>query len=108
MIIPIIMDSGSGPSDPLFYLAILILINLICFSIFIVRSLIWFIKKPKYNLGYPTVREGSSFWQFTIWNGDNFVPDFITYIWCFINGFALLVWGSWFVYHIMGGTLPFI
>lgn len=108
MPMPIIMDSGSGPSDPLAYLAILIFINLVCFSIFLIRGIIWFIKKPKYNYGYSTIKEGPSFWEYTIWSDcDSFIPDFSTMFWLGINGLAFLVYGSWYLYHLMGGTLPF-
>lgn len=108
MIIPIITDSGSGPSDPLMYAALLIFVNIVCFTIFAIRGIIWFIKRPNYNFGYPTVKKGPSFWEYTIWSGcDDFIPDFVTMFWGGFNGLAIVIYGSWLIYHLLGGTIPF-
>lgn len=56
IIIPII-DGGSGPGDPLAYLAMWIFLNGICFSIFLIRAIMWFIKRPDFSLGYITIYE---------------------------------------------------
>ena len=103
------MDSGSGPSDPLAYLALLILVNLIGFSIFAVRAIIWFIKRPKFNYGYKTVYKYDRipFWRYCMWIGDDGFVDLYTMVWWGFNGLALFTYGSWFVYHLMGGVLPF-
>ncbi len=108
MFMPIMVDSGSGPSDPMAYLAMLIVLNLVCLGIFTVRSIIWFVKRPKYNFGYPTIKEGPSFWEYTLWSGnDDFIPDFSTLAWGGINALAFIIYGSWLLYHLMGGALPF-
>ena len=103
------VDSGSGPQDPLAYLSMIILINIIGFSIFTIRAIIWFIKHPVFNYGYKTVYKDDKipFWRYCMWMGDDGFTDLYTMVWWGLNALALLVYGSWFIYHMMGGTHPF-
>lgn len=111
MIIPI-YSGDSGPSDPIAYLALWIFSNLIWFSIFTVRFFIWLFWKRKVNqeskYGYP-IKENYkyiSFWRYCIWDDSTDFISLTTMVWLSINAFAVFAVGSWWIYHLLGGTMP--
>jgi hypothetical protein len=103
MVMPIIMDtSNSGPTDALVVFAAFLLSNIIMLSIYLWRTIWWFTcirhKKKGYNY--------KSFYRYVIYDDNMGLIDINTFCFCIINGFALFMLGSWWIYHLLGGALP--
>ena len=96
------MDGNPGPTDGLIVLAGLILSNIIMFSIYIWRTIWWFTCVRHKKTGYDKV----SFYNYVIYNDEMGLVDMVSLMFCVINGFALFMVGSWWIYHLLGGALP--
>lgn len=106
---PMIINSNGGGGDGLMYLAILIFLNLIWFGIVLVRTFLWLIWKRKVNrnFGYPLIHKFWRFWDYCIWDrADESWINFATIIWLTANGITILIVGSWWIYHLLGGSMP--
>ena len=94
IIIP--MGTGSGKGDPNAFIAMLIVVNMICMSIVLVRSVIWLFKYKRHEkerkenyLDTPT------FIRYVIIGNDmeaDYMGAFINFlVFCSINGLAIFI-----------------
>lgn len=101
---PVIIDSNSGPTDGLIVFAGYLLCNIIMLSIYLWRTIWWFTCiRNKPQIGYNS---SPSFYRYVIHDGEMGLVEMNTLMFIVINGFALFMVGSWWIYHLLGGGLP--